>query len=150
MSTPRKFIAYFDGCCEPVNPGGAMGFGSIVTENGQAIWYANGMSRADRANSNNVAEYTGLLALLDYLIEAGLADADIEVRGDSQLVIKQMAGEWKIGSGLYAQAAHNARELRSKFTNIRFRWIPRAENGLADELSKEELVNAGIEMRQPA
>jgi ribonuclease HI len=143
----RKFIAYFDGACEPINPGGKMGFGSIVTDNGQVDWHSAGMSGPDKGpTSNNLAEYTALMALLDYFVEQNLTDADIEIRGDSKLVIEQMSGRWKIGKGVYVQAAHHAREVAAKFTKLRFRWIPRAENRLADELSKYKLIEAGVQI----
>jgi ribonuclease HI len=144
-----EFIAFFDGCCEPINPGGTMGFGAIVTVNGNIIWQARGVSQPDDEHgqtSNNLAEYAGLLALLDYFIEAGLADTEIEVRSDSKLVIEQMAGRWNIGNGIYVQAAHKARELAARFTSLHFQWIPRAENNLADELSKSELIKRGVEI----
>jgi ribonuclease HI len=143
----RKFVCYFDGACEPINPGGTMSFGSIVTENGQVVWYSAGHSGPESGmTSNNLAEYAALLALLDYFIERGMVDDAIEVRGDSKLVIEQMAGRWKIGKGVYVQAAHHAREMAAKFTKLRFRWIPRDENHLADELSEAELIEAGIQI----
>jgi ribonuclease HI len=124
-----------------------MGFGAVVTENGGIIWRAAGMSSPDGdrgPTSNNIAEYAGLLALLDYFIEAGLTDCEIEVRGDSKLVIEQMTGNWRIGEGLYVQAARQAQRLASQFSNLRFLWIPREHNHLADALSKSELIKAGI------
>lgn len=146
----RKFIGYFDGACQPINPGGTMGFGAIVTEDGDIIWKAAGMSEPDDdrgMTSNNLAEYTGLLALLDYFISAELNDSDIEIRGDSKLVIEQMTGNWRIGDGVYVQAARQAERLAAQFKNLRFLWIPREHNHLADDLSKSELIKAGIRMR---
>ena len=143
----RNFISYFDGACEPVNPGGTMGFGAVVTENGEIIWQAAGLSPPKSKHgptSNNVAEYVALLALLDYFIEAGLTGCEIEVRGDSKLVVEQMTGNWQISQGLYVQASRQAQRLASRFSNLRFLLIPREQNYLADALSKSELVKAGI------
>jgi ribonuclease HI len=143
----RKFLGYFDGACEPVNPGGTMGFGAVVTENGEIIWQAAGLSPPGNGHgptSNNVAEYVALLALLDHFIEAGLTDCEIEVRGDSKLVVEQMTGNWQISQGLYVQTARQAQRRVSRFSNLRFLWIPREHNHLADALSKSELVKAGI------
>ena len=143
----RKLIGFFDGCCEPINPGGTMGFGAVVTEDGNVIWKAAGISEPDDdqgTTSNNLAEYAALLSLLDYLIEAGLTDSDIEVRGNSKLVIEQMTGRWQIGQGFYVQAARQAERLATQFSNLRFLWVPRKYNHLADELSKSELTKAGV------
>jgi ribonuclease HI len=144
----QSFIGYFDGACEPVNPGGTMGFGAVVTTvadqgqlTGNIIWKAAGISD-DKPSSNNIAEYTALLTLLEYFIEAGLTGAEITIFGDSKLVSEQMAGRWRIGAGLYVPAAHQAKRLLAQFSNIRFRWIPRQQNQLADELSKLELNRA--------
>ena len=147
----RKFIAYFDGCCEPINPGGTMGFGAVVTEAGDIIWRAAGLSSPDDEHgttSNNLAEYSGLLALLDYFISAELTECDIEIRGDSKLVIEQMVGNWRIGEGIYVPAARQAERLASQFSNLRFLWIPRDKNRRADELSKSELIKAGIQITE--
>jgi ribonuclease HI len=143
----RKFVAYFDGACEPVNPGGTMGFGAVVLEHDRIVWEAAGISRPEDGEgqtSNNLAEYTGLLTLLEYFLEDGFVDNEIEIRGDSKLVIEQMTGRWKIGQGVYVRAAQQAKELTAKFTRLRFRWIPRDENTYADELSKAELIRAGV------
>ena len=135
-------IGYFDGACEPRNPGGTMGLGMVLTENGEVIWRESGMVPAAKANSNNVAEYMALILLLDHCITLGMTEREIEVRGDSQLVIKQMSGLWKIRDtgGLYVPMGRKALALRPKFSALRFRWIPREHNTLADELSKQRLM----------
>jgi ribonuclease HI len=136
-------IGYFDGACEPRNPGGAMGFGALLTENGEVIWQNSGMAPAAKTNSNNVAEYAALIMLLDHLIAEGMTAREIEVCGDSQLVIKQMMGIWRISqnsNGLYVPMGRKALALRPKFSRLRFKWIPREQNTLADDLSKQELA----------
>jgi ribonuclease HI len=141
VKSVRSFIGYFDGACQPVNPGGTMGFGAVITEHGNVIWKAAGISD-DKPSSNNIAEYTALLTLLEFFISAGLTDARITICGDSKLVCEQMAGHWRIGAGLYVPTAKRAKRLLARFSNIRFRWIARQQNQLADELSKLELTRA--------
>jgi ribonuclease HI len=139
----RRFVGYFDGACAPINPGGTMGYGCYVTENGRTIWKCAGISE-DRPSSNNLAEYLGLIELLEHFIWVELNNCEIEICGDSQLVIQQMSGRWRIKQGLYAEAARHAQRLCRQFTSIHFQWIPREQNDLADELSKLELTRAGI------
>jgi ribonuclease HI len=101
------------------------------------------MAPAAKANSNNVAEYAALIMLLEYLIAAGMTEREIEVRGDSKLVVNQMSGIWRISqnsNGLYVPMGRKALALRPKFSGLRFRWIPREQNTLADDLSKQELT----------
>src|SRR5438034_10851022 len=114
MNANRKIRAFFDGCCEPVNPGGTMGFGAVVYNSGREIWHASGISRPQDSihqTTSNAAEYAGLLAVLWGLIELGYQRHEIEICGDSQLVIRQMQGKWRICSGAYIGAALEAREL---------------------------------------
>lgn len=128
----------FDGACEPVNPGGNMGFGTLIVDlgSGETIYEGSGFSPASPLNSNNVAEYLALIQGFEWLIENGLQNSKIKVLGDSQLVIKQMSGEWPAKKGLYVPHYQRAIKLRIKFPNITFNWIPRNENAGADKLSK--------------
>lgn len=154
---PRQgFVAYFDGCCEPTNPGGTAGYGAVILQGEERIWETSGMIPASPTTSNNVAEYLAFIAILERFIEIGMTRANIIVYGDSKLVIEQGFGTWKIRGidhklfdtpGFYAQYAVKARELLRGFTNIRGFWIPRDQNSICDELSKKQLRDAGIEFR---
>src|SRR5262245_13673352 len=99
---------YFDGACEPVNPGGTMGFGVVIFDGDSQVWACSGRSRpADGPGqtSSNLAEYAALLCALDWLLDNNHRDHEIEICGDSKLVIEQMAGRWQIGRGHYVKAA---------------------------------------------
>jgi len=105
----------------------------------------------EHETSNNVAEYSGLLAVLHWFADQGLFDAEIMVYGDSKMVIKQIFGSWKIKKGVYVPLALEARRLFRQFRNINGQWIPRDKNHLADKLSKAALKRAGVSLRiQPA
>ena len=118
------------------NPGVA-GYGALVRDTD------TGALLAERAEplgkqSNNVAEYRGLIAGL----EAALAidpTAEVHVRMDSKLVVEQMSGRWKIKHEDMRRLALQARDLVSGVTraggSVRFTWIPRADNKDADALS---------------
>jgi ribonuclease HI len=145
------YIAYFDGACEPVNPGGTASYGAVIYENDEKIWECAEVYGQGKLMSNNVAEYAGFIAVLEWFIEQELCDAEIVVKGDSMLVINQMFGTWKIKNGLYAPLAKKANELLSRFIDIKGEWIPRDLNDVADELSKAALKKAGVKLRlQPA
>ena len=126
----------FDGACGPVNPGGEMGAGVVVYENGKIIYERSKTYRAHEYNTNNVAEYLALTILLDFFIDRGLTNEKIKIMGDSMLVVKQMNGKWRIKSGYYYTQAIIARDKFLQFTNTTIEWIPREQNGVADELSK--------------
>jgi ribonuclease HI len=148
----NSYVAYFDGACEPKNPGGTASYGAVIFKNGELLWECSEIYVPEKRHetSNNVAEYAALVAVLTWLADHNLFNAEIIVRGDSQLVVYQMFGNWKIKGGLYKPLAHKARQLVARFSNIQGEWIPRVQNQLADDLSKEALKTAGVElMLQP-
>ena len=116
------------------NPGpAAYGFvletedGTVLAAEGEAIGEA----------TNNVAEYSGLIAGLRKAVE--LHVPDIEVVSDSELMVKQMRGEYKVKNealrALSLEAARIARQLQS----VEYRHVRRAHNELADKLVNEAL-----------
>lgn len=138
---------YFDGACEPVNPCGNMGIGAIVLHGERVLFEHSLYVPASKNNSNNVAEYRGLLTLLIWLKENRLNDKRIIVSGDSNLVIQQMNGAWKMKKGLYLQYAREARDMLNDFPNITLQWIPREKNYIADELSKRSMLQNKCEFK---
>jgi broad specificity phosphatase PhoE/ribonuclease HI len=86
--------------------------------------------------SNNVAEYSGLIAGLR-LAEEFAPDADIEVRMDSKLVVEQMSGRWKIKHASMRPLAMEANRLAPFGTT--YTWMPREQNKHADRLANEAL-----------
>jgi probable phosphoglycerate mutase len=100
--------------------------GAVIAEEGTTIGVA----------SNNVAEYSGLIAGLR-LAEAYAPDADIEVRMDSKLVVEQMSGRWKIKHPDMRPLAAEANRLAPFGTT--YTWVPREQNKHADRLANEAL-----------
>lgn len=113
------------------NPGPA-GYGALVRDavTGEVL---RERAEAIGVATNNVAEYSGLVAGLEAAAELGAAE--VEVRMDSKLVIEQMAGRWQIKNpGLRPLAARAAALLR-QFDTVRLQWVPRARNVDADRLA---------------
>lgn len=120
------------------NPGVA-GYGALVRDAATKTVLAERAAPLGKA-SNNVAEYTGMIAGLEAAHEIEAA-AQIEVRMDSKLVVEQMAGRWKIKHEDMRRLALQAREVVRSITDaggsVSFTWIPRAENSAADKLSND-------------
>jgi ribonuclease HI len=128
-----EYLLQFDGCSKG-NPGLA-GAGAVIYKNNNEIW---GKSLfIGNKNTNNEAEYTGLIIGLEEAINMGIKNLCVE--GDSLLVINQMTGKYKVKSGnligLYAQA----KELEKRFDVIIYDHIYRNLNKRADELSNLSL-----------
>ena len=148
------YAAYFDGACEPVNPGGIATYGAVIFHDRDRVWACSEVyypePGRERQTSNNIAEYSGFLAVLRWFIDQRLTDAEIMVRGDSKLVIKQMFGSWRIKNALYVPLALQGRQMLTQFSNINGLWIPRDQNPLADELAKAAQRRAGVVRRLAA
>jgi probable phosphoglycerate mutase len=98
--------------------------------------------------TNNVAEYSGLIAGLE-LFHEHTPEADLEVRMDSKLVVEQMSGRWKIKHPDMRPLASRAHALAPFGTT--YTWIPRALNGHADRILNEALdAQAGKRPRAAA
>jgi ribonuclease HI/rhodanese-related sulfurtransferase len=83
--------------------------------------------------TNNVAEYSGLLAGLRAAAEID-PGASVEVRMDSKLVVEQMSGRWKIKHEDMRRLALNARDVLPP-AQVRYTWVPRERNTHADRLA---------------
>jgi broad specificity phosphatase PhoE/ribonuclease HI len=115
------------------NPGPA-GYGAVVTENGKIIaelYDVIGVA------TNNVAEYSGLLAGLAHIHQLD-AEATIEVAMDSKLVVEQMSGRWQIKHADMRDLAKQCRDAHNP-SLITYSWIPRDENSHADRLANKAL-----------
>lgn len=149
MKENLNIQCWFDGCCEPTNPGGAMGAGAFILIDGKQKMIYSFFTQPSPVNSNNVAEYKAFEAVLNYLIENRYTDHNITIYGDSKLVICQMLGTWRILSGLYVPAAKRCKEKVTMLNKIKLslQWIPRHKNEYADTLSKQELKKNGIQFK---
>lgn len=122
-------VAYIDGGARG-NPGPA-GYGvSIQSPDGQVLDQLHG---ALGIATNNVAEYNGLLAALQWAIDH---DTDrVHIRADSELLVKQMRGEYKVkNAGLQALYVR-ARLLAAQLADVKFEHVRREFNQEADRLS---------------
>ena len=131
------YTLYFDGCCKG-NPGPG-GAGAVLYKNDEEIW-SESLFVGDKV-TNNIAEYTGLLTGLQYVVNQGQIKR-LFVKGDSLLVIKQMRGEFKVNSTNLIELFARAKSLSSTsfFDKIEFEHVYRDKNKRADELSNQGLL----------
>jgi len=132
-------VVHFDGLCEPVNPGGVAAYGFVVYRDGARVHAGRGVVGAGYLGddvTNNVAEYTALVKALEWLVENGFAGEELVVRGDSQLVIRQLRGEYAVRSPRVAPLYSRVRELLRYFRSVKLEWVPRELNAEADSLSR--------------
>ncbi len=142
---------FIDGGCEP-NPGGTASYGLLVHRDSEIILREGTVIGSGPLMSNNVAEYAGLLRFFEWWESPG--PELIVVRSDSQMLVKQMQGTWKIKKGLYKDLALRCKQtvdqwnlLNYGVSRIGFIQIPRESNKLADELATQALSKVGINRR---
>jgi ribonuclease HI len=130
---------YFDGLCQPVNPGGIACYAFVIRRDDRTIHSDYGIAAEpfSKDATNNVAEYTALAKALEWLIANGLNNSGrVEVKSDSQLVVKQLKGEYKIKSKRIIPLYRQVLLLQSRFPDgVEIRWVPREENKEADSLT---------------
>ncbi len=137
-------VCYFDGGCGPNNPGGHAGCGAVVMDGQREIFAKSHYIGSGPQMSNNVAEYGGICLVFEFLLSADVKVA--VVRGDSQMVIRQIQGKMKARKGLYIAHFKRARELYRRLQNngveIRLEWVRREQNYRADYLAGQAIKDA--------
>jgi ribonuclease HI len=90
--------------------------------------------------TNNVAEYRALLAGLEKALELGVTE--LEVVSDSELLVKQMRGEYKVKNDALRALHGEASELAEELDKVAYTAVRRAHNELADSLVNDALDRA--------
>ena len=101
--------------------------GTVLDARGEAIGFA----------TNNVAEYRALVAGLEKAVELGLDE--IEVVSDSELLVRQMRGEYKVKNAALRELNEAAEALAGRLRKVTYTAVRREHNELADRLVNEAL-----------
>ena len=135
MKWPGTIKIYTDGACRG-NPGPSSIGVSFTTVKDEEIAT---LSEAIGDQTNNFAEYTALIRGLE---EAKANKAEkIWIRTDSQLMVRQVLGEYKVKSESIKDLHAQVIELLKSFEKVRIEHIPREQNKRADELANQALDN---------
>jgi probable phosphoglycerate mutase len=101
--------------------------GTVLAAHGEAIGVA----------TNNVAEYSALIAGLEKALELGVSE--VEVVSDSELMVKQMRGEYRVKNEALRELSITAGRLARRIGDVRYTAVRREHNELADRLVNEAL-----------
>ena len=104
--------------------------GTVLDARGETIGVA----------TNNVAEYRALIAGLEKAVELGIDE--LEVVSDSELLVKQMQGEYRVKNEALRELNDEANSLERKLGRVRYMAVRREHNELADKLVNEALDGA--------
>jgi probable phosphoglycerate mutase len=135
-SASETIVAYIDGGARG-NPGPA-GYGVRVERtDGDLI---EEFHEAIGTATNNVAEYRGLLAALEWALAKGYRR--VEVRSDSLLLVQQMLGNYKVKHPGLQPLHARARILAGSIGHVTFRHVRRESNAHADRLANAAMDGA--------
>jgi ribonuclease HI len=144
LPEPSPVLVHFDGACQTVGRRRVAAYGCTIEglgieheESGLAV--PPGHPRS----TNNVAEYIGAIRALEWLAAVPYV-GEVVVNGDSELVIRQMNGEYAVHAEHLKPYHERLRQLAALFRHVEFRWVPREENRRADDLSKEGIDSVGV------
>jgi len=144
---PRKISILIDGCARG-NPGHA-GCGVLVKDSAERVLLKKG--RYVGKTTNNVAEY---MALIDGLCEAvDMGAQEVTVRTDSELIVKQMTGAYRVKDVKLKELYAEAQRLSRSFSRSELVHVKRANNQDADSLANEAVdsyLKAGVENKLAA
>jgi len=104
--------------------------GTVLDARGETIGVA----------TNNVAEYRALIAGLEKAVDLGIDE--LEVVSDSELLVKQMQGEYRVKNEVLRELNDEANFLERKLGRVRYKAVRREHNELADKLVNEALDRA--------
>ena len=146
MSNLLEIIAHIDGGSRG-NPGPAAYGVAIENARGEPVTaFAKFLGEA----TNNYAEYQGLLAALEYAINHG--HPRLRVMTDSELMARQISGQYKVRSPDLKPLHDKARGLIARLESFSIRHVYREQNREADRLANQAMDDAarGITPREPA
>lgn len=134
----KKAVIYTDGGADP-NPGpGAIGV-VIKNEAGKTV---DTISRPVGVVTNNQAEYMAVIAALEKALSAGVEE--VVMFADSQLVVRQLNGQYKVRNQQLKPFFDKVLVLKSKFRKFSITHIPREMNAEADKLTNGTVKRQGL------
>jgi ribonuclease HI len=138
-----ELFLYFDGASRG-NPGKA-GAGALIYDqtNNKEL---RSLTKYLGIKTNNEAEYNALILGLQYVVDLlaqKITVSHLEIRGDSQLIIRQTRGEYRVNKPhlkpLANQVQELLRNLRKYIAEVNIHYLPREENRMADSLANQAI-----------
>lgn len=140
---------YFDGACEPINPGGTASYGWLLKQDGKILQSGSGIVGTGEGMTNNIAEYQGLIEGIETFLKLKSTEKLI-IKGDSSLVINMVKKHWGWNKKKTVWKPHDKiphlrellEEVHRLLDKVDFdaQWVPRELNTEADALSKRHLI----------
>ena len=138
---PERAMLRADGASRG-NPGMA-GVGWVIESAGQTL--LDGYRYIGTA-TNNVAEYEAVLLAMEKALELGIRDVSIQL--DSELVVRQVNGEYRVKDAKLIERYNRLIHLKYKFSSVTVVHVPREKNKQADELANRAIDEADAKVKK--
>ncbi len=134
MTTPdaNELTIFTDGASRN-NPGEA-GAGVLILQGNKPVAK---LARYLGTTTNNIAEYTAAIMGIEHAVKLGASS--VRLFADSELLVKQLNGQYKVKNEGLKPLHHRAKELIAKIANVEVQYIPRAQNKEADALANKAI-----------
>lgn len=116
------------------NPG-LCGCGYAILKDDVVVW--EGYKKVSDNNTNNFAEYMGIILGLEHAVENNIQT--LHIKGDSLLVINQLVGKWKVNSSNLKPLYIEAKALLEKINMVTLGHVKRDKNKIADKLANKAM-----------
>lgn len=133
MANDGGMLMYFDGCCK--GPHGPGGYGVVLTYADTGVELARLHGFTGYRSTCNQAEWSGCVVGMAAALQLGCER--LTIRGDSQLVIRQLSGRYRVNAPNLKPYHRVAKRLEAQFKSVKGEHVPRARNALADKLSND-------------
>lgn len=143
----ERFTLFADGLTEPTNPNGygccayVVYLGDVdgakcMADLPPVVAYGHAcIARPGEGVTNNICEYRAVRAALKWAVRHA-AEAEVELRTDSQLVVRQVFGDWACNADHLRPLRDQCRALLAQLPHCRLVWVSRTKNIPADELTR--------------
>ncbi len=134
MTTPdtNELTIFTDGASRN-NPGEA-GAGVLILQGNKPVAK---LARYLGTTTNNIAEYTAAIMGIEHAVKLGASS--VRLFADSELLVKQLNGQYKVKNEGLKPLHNRAKELIAKIANVEVQYIPRAQNKEADALANKAI-----------
>jgi ribonuclease HI len=134
----EKVVINVDGAARG-NPGPAAIGAIIKNENGHIVAR---ISQRIGITTNNQAEYQAIITALEQAVRMGVRT--VSVKSDSELVVNQISGRYKIKNTALRPLYHQVVQLTGSLENFTITYVPRGQNAQADALANQALDNSNL------
>jgi ribonuclease HI len=127
---------------------GFMGYGWLIFRKDELLAKGHGVFARGKDANSSAAEYLAMIEGLEALLDMGLSAESIEIIGDAKGIIDQMVGNSAVNSPRIKPLYRRAVKRAARFERLHWKWTPRKQNRLADQLTRRAMRQIHLDQGQ--